>query len=411
MLLSWRRGSLATTSLQVMLWQGVRLICLAGWVVVAARALGASNYGLFSGVVGTASALAGLVGLGSGMLMYQYAAADRTCFPRYWKQALCLCLATGVPLAVVAILVAGGSSLPLSSLLMIAAAEVVAFPFITNTAFAFSVHDRLAWSAALPALNAALRLAAIAAFIHLPIRHDLPAYLQLHMLASFMGAGLALTATFIALPRPAAGWQMQRGDLGHGLGHAASWTTAVSVTTLDKSFVLHAGGSATAGLYAACYRIAAVAAMPLDALVMSAMPRLFRAAGVQTQPGRLLSAMVLVAVFYSACVGCALWWGAAFLPWVLGKEFEPAVPALRWMGLFVLAYSLRQIACNALVGRGHKLRKTAVEAFGLMLILAASLLLVPAHGVQGAVWMIGMAELAMALAGWALLLQDNHRHQ
>jgi hypothetical protein len=150
-----------------MFWQGIRMLCLAAWIIVGARVLGADNYGLFSGTVGTASALAGLVGLGGGMLMYQYAAADRSRFARYWKQCLLLCVISAGPLSLVFYLLSAGL-LSWPALCLIALSEIVAFPFVTNAAFALSANDRMGWSAALPALNALLRLAAICIFSALP---------------------------------------------------------------------------------------------------------------------------------------------------------------------------------------------------------------------------------------------------
>lgn len=404
MKLQWPRGGLARTSLKVMCWQGVRLLCLAGWIVVAARTLGAQDYGIFAGVAGSASALAGLVGLGSGMLMYQYSAPDRSCFPRYWKQTLVMCAATGLPLSVVFFLLAAShSSLSNLAIALIAASEVLAFPIVTNSVFAFSANERLGWSAALPAVSAALRLLAIVLYRELPGSHDLTHYLALHLAASIIGAIFALLSARILLRPANVRARISASDLRHGAGHAASWTTATGSTMLDKSFVLHWGGDSTSGLYAATYRIAAVIAMPLDAMVMAAMPRLFRAGRQPEHNRRLLAAMGLATIAYSSGAAILLWLGAPLLPWLLGRDFAAAGPAMRWMGLFVLAYSLRQIGCHALIGRGMKVRKTAVEAGGLILMSILSVLLIPTHGVLGAAWMIIGAEAAMATTAWFLL--------
>ncbi len=404
--MKWRLpiGSLARTSLQVMVWQGVRLVCLAAWIVVAARGLGAQDYGIFSGIAGTASALAGLVGLGSGMLMYQYSASDASRFSPYWKQTWVLCAFTSLPLALLLFpAVLGSASISLTGISLIAASEILAFPYVTNAAFAFAAHERMGWAAALPAASALLRLIAIVAFSVLPIAHSLDHYLFLHLLASLGGAAFALLAVKRLLaPRPQR-WQMQPGDLRHGAGHAASWTSTTAVTTFDKSLVLRAGGDTTAGLYAACYRIAAVAAMPLDAMVMSAMPRLFRANQDPERHRRLVLAMTAAAAAYTGIVAALLWWGAALLPHVLGPDFAAAVPDLRWMGLFVLGYSLRQIGCNVLVGRGFKLRKTLIEAMGLLAMALLSAWLIPRYGLTGAIWMVICAEIGMASAAWATL--------
>ena len=394
-----RLGKLARTSILVMFWQSVRMVCLAAWILVGARVLGADNYGLFSGTVGTASALAGLVGLGGGMLMYQYAAADRARFARYWKQCLLLCLMSAPPLSLVFCLLSAGL-LSWPALCLVALSEIVAFPFVTNAAFAFSANDRMGWSAALPALNAMLRLAAICIFSALPSSAALTGYLLLHLASAACSALFALLAVRHLLKPGPAQLQINRSDLIHGTGHAAAWSSSVGVTTLDKSFVLHTSGSMIAGQYSAAYRIAMVLAMPLDAMVMSAMPRLFRAQQDNVRYRRLVTSMVLAALGYGAIASLVLAYCAHMLPHLLGSEFTAAIPALQWMGLFVAGYSLRQIGCNTLVGRGWKMRRFLIEALGLMLMAVLSALWIPGHGLQGAVWMIITAEAVMASLAW-----------
>ncbi|HHA2860538.1 TPA: lipopolysaccharide biosynthesis protein [Stenotrophomonas maltophilia] len=398
-----RVGNLARTSILVMFWQGVRMSCLAAWIILGARVLGATNYGLFSGTIGTASALAGLVGLGGGMLMYQYSIADHTQFPRYWKQSLLLCAVSAVPLSLTFSLLAAGL-MPWPALSLVALSEIIAFPIVTNAAFAFSANDRLGWAAALPALNAAMRLAAICIFGLLPVDHDLTVYLMLHLASSACSAVLALILVRRILRPGPANMQIGRSDLVHGTGHAAAWSSAVAVTTLDKSFVLHAGGSEIAGLYAACYRIAAVIAMPLDAMVMSAMPRLFRAQRVSPQYRHLIVAMILAATGYGMLGSLVLWCAAGLLPSLLGMEFSAAIPGLQWMGLFIIGYSLRQIACHILIGRGMKMYRFVIETLGLVIMALIAATWIPAHGLLGAVWMIILAETLMAAAAWLTVI-------
>lgn len=398
-----RLGDLARTSILVMFWQGVRMSCLAAWIILGARVLGATNYGLFSGTVGTASALAGLVGLGGGMLMYQYSIADHTQFPRYWKQSLLLCAVSAAPLSLTFSLLAAGL-MPWPALSLVAISEIIAFPIVTNAAFAFSANDRLGWAAGLPALNAAMRLAAICIFGLLPVDHDLTVYLMLHLTSSACSAALALVLVRRILRPGPANMQIGRSDLAHGTGHAAAWSSAVAVTTVDKSFVLHAGGSEIAGLYAACYRIAAVIAMPLDAMVMSAMPRLFRAQRVSPQYRHLIVAMILAATGYGMLGSLVLWCAADALPSLLGMEFAAAIPGLRWMGLFIIGYSLRQIACHILIGRGMKMYRFVIETLGLIIMALIAATWIPAHGLLGAVWMIILAETLMAAAAWLTVI-------
>lgn len=46
------------------------MVCLVVWIIFGVCVLGVIDYGLFFGMVGMVLVFVGLVGLGSGMLMY-----------------------------------------------------------------------------------------------------------------------------------------------------------------------------------------------------------------------------------------------------------------------------------------------------------------------------------------------------
>lgn len=99
-----------------------------------------------------------------------------------------------------------------------------------------------------------------------------------------------------------------------------------------------------------------------------------------------------------------LWCAAGVLPSLLGMEFAAAIPGLRWMGLFIIGYSLRQIACHILIGRGMKMYRFVIETLGLIIMALIAAAWIPAHGLLGAVWMIILAETLMAAAAWLTVI-------
>jgi len=399
-----RLGVLASNTLRSMFWQGIRLVSLAGWIILAARALGPDAYGVLAGATGVASALAGWAGLGAGMLMYQRTASDRSMFGPQWTHALVLTMASSLLLAALLFpLAQGGLGIPGLIVAMIALSEIIAMPITTCAAFAFSAHERMGWAAALPALNAFLRLSALILYMLTAGNTGLGMYLVFHLAAAIVGAVLSWWLVHRLLQPGRAPFSTSRTELLAGASFASGWFTANATTTLDKAMVLRAGGDVMAGHYAASYRFAAVLALPLDAMVMSAMPRLFRAEHDPIAHSALIRRMLVVVVAYSTVIAPLLWFTAPLITVLLGHQFIEAGDTLRWMGAFILLYGLRQVGCNVLVGRGHRMVRAAVEAAGLAVMGALAILCIPRYGLEGALGMLIGAEAIMAACAWLLV--------
>lgn len=405
------RGKLARSSLVVMAWQAVRLLMLAAWVIVAARALGPDGYGTFAGVVGLATVLAGFSGLGIGLLMYQRVAIVPTEFGHRWRQTVVATLAGGLVLALVFVPV---SQLLIGSMergivVLVAASEIFLFPLVGASAFAFAAHDRMGWAAALPAISAALRLLAALLFLDSTLSHDLGHYLWYHIVASAAGSLVAFVCVHRILRPGRAALSIRNSDLAEGFSFAIVWFTGNAMSSLDKSLVLRIGGSAMSGFYASAYRFASVLAMPVDALVMSATPRLFRAgAGHATHP-RLLVYLSLVVALYGAVIGACLWLGAGWLPWLLSEKFAEAVPALRWMCLFIPLYGLRQLGGQLLIAEGKKVSRAIIEFCALIIKVLLAHLFIPKWGLVGAVAALLLTEGILVLVVWQTVLKIGWR--
>lgn len=403
------RGRLAKSSLVVMVWQGWRLLMLAAWVVVAARALGPEGYGAFAGIVGLATFVAGFAGMGVGLLMYQQVAISRSEFSHRWFQTVIMTLASGFVLALLFVPFSQWAigSTSISAVTLIAASEILLFPLVTASAFAFAAHDRMGWAAALPTISAGLRLVAIAWFLGTAPAGGLNHYLWYHLAASGAGSLVSIACVHRILRPGRVALSINRSDLIEGVSFASVWFTGNAMSSLDKSLVLRVGGSAMSGLYASAYRFASVVAMPVDAMVMSAMPRLFRAGAGDDAHPHLLAHLCLLATAYSAAVGSILWLGAGYLPWLLGEQFAGAVPALRWMCLFIPFYALRQVGGHLLVARGRKGSRAAIEICALIVMAVLAQALIPGYGLIGAVAMLLLTEALATILIWCAVVRTR----
>lgn len=398
------KGRLVSNSILVMFWQAARLSLLAIWTLLAARMLGAENYGLFAGLGGLAATFAGFVGLGTGLLMYQRVSVNQQLFSQQWRQARTVNIISGIALSLLFVIIANHNhASPILYIAILALSEIVLYPCITAAAFAFSSHDRMGWAAALPAINAGLRLAAALLLALESSSQSFKSYLWLHLAASAISACIAMCAVHYVLRPVASDFRYTKADAIEGLSFATGWATSTSMTTLDKSIVLRNAGENIAGIYASSYRIASIFTMPIDAMVMSAMPRLFRHGAGHTTQARLVGIMCGISVIYGVALGLILWTFAKPFASLLGPEYAEVASSLRLLAVWPCLYGLRQVSCNVLVGNGYRKTRAALEGSALILMIFLAELLLPQYAIQGAALMLLASEAFIVIVSWGVL--------
>lgn len=401
-------GKVARDTLLVMSWQMVRIFGQAIWMILLARLLEPSRYGIFAGISGLAVAVSSFSGLGLGLVMYQEVVRFPDKFHDHWSKSIVVTVLSGLFL-VPAFLVLQSFVLPTTvdiyMVLLIALAEILFFPVITTSAYAFAAHACMGWAAALPAFASLARVGAVLLFS----LSSAPAALDRYVLFHAAGlAGVSVTVFLLVLYRLRPCFRYVRitlKELKAGFGFLSTWVTGNALTTLDKSLVLKWAGSEVTGIYATAYRFAAVVAIPVDSLVMAAMPRLFRFDSNSARSFRLLGSLVLATLGYSFLGGVALWWGAAFLPVLLGHSYQAVVDAVRWMAFFLPFYSLRILGENLLLAVQNKTMRVLAEGAGLILMMAIGFILMPYYGLFGAVATIIAVEAILALTIWFFVAQ------
>lgn len=410
-LISLRGGSLARSSLTVMFWSGARLGTQLAWVLLLARALGASNYGLFSGLAALALAMSGFVGLGLGLRMYQDAARDPRMLSERWRQASLLTTITGVVLAGLYLLVAhaiyatAGGSL----LLAIAISELVWAPWVTQVAYAYAARGWMGFASAAPVLLSMARVAAVLLLYLFPAGVSIDTYAWLHGLLTAAASLLLVLDSRRRLAIGSARNAIEWSDIRSGLGFSAMQASTLALSTLDKSFALLWGGEALAGRYVAANRFVSVAALPVDAMVTAALPRLFRAVNKPTDAVRALALLALGAGAYGVVMGGVVWLGSGLVPWLLGPSFAESAAAVRLLALYVPLYCLRILGTNALLGLGWKSWRffselLAVAAMGFGIAWRA-----PIAGLEGVVEVVLGAEALLGALVWGRVIYGMTR--
>lgn len=400
------RGRLALNTTLALFWQLARVGAQALWLLAIARKLGPQGYGTFAGVAGLATFLGSFSGLGLGLLMLRAVSRDASQLGAYWHKGLRWTIGSGTAIAGVFLavsLAAPDAHASLATLIVIGVSEAVLFPLVSFCAFAFNAHERSGFAAALPALTAGVRFTGALVFLLSPLPATIATYGMVHLLATLLAAVAAVTITRTALRPGPVRERLNRREVIDGLGYSSVWAVTNALTSLDKTLVLQLAGGTIAGLYGSAYRLTMIFALPVDALAMSVLPRVFRQ-GAATETGRrLIGLMFVSSIVFSALSGALLYLASGVLPWLLGPGFDDAALAAKLLVWLLPAYALRLLGGNILLGLDGQWLRLLIETCGLVLLYAFAWCFVPGQGLDGAARMIVVTESCLAAITWCVV--------
>ncbi len=384
------RTKMARNSLWMILGYGLRLVIQALYFVEIARSLGVRNYGAFVGVV----ALVGIVypfgSLGSGNLLVKNVARDPSLFSVCWGRALAITLTFGIFLTSLVVILsrfALPAEIPWTLVAMVAISDVIGLNLITQASQAFQAFERLNWTAIINVLLSGGRLAGAMVLIVLRPHPSAPqwGYVYLGCTAAVTVVALTLVRTLLASPTFV--WKHIRSDLREGFYFSASQTSQTIYNDIDKTMLSRLDTLASAGVYAAAYRLIDVSFVPISAALWSAYPNFFRA-GARGISASLAYAKPLMrrATIYSASMFILLLVSSGLVPLVLGAEYTETAAALRWLAILPVLKSLHYFFSDTLTSSGHQFVRTAIQGGVAFLNIVINLWIIPAYSWKGAAW-------------------------
>jgi FkbM family methyltransferase len=398
----WRPGRIARNTLHASSWSGIRIALQAASLVLMARVLGANGYGALAGSIALFMACGQFTGLGSGIALVRHVVRGGVLGSRFAATERAY-LSSGLVLILVALPVSLGllgTQVPRMALTLLAVTEILVAPALLPLVYRYQAEERLFLSSAIGTLAPIARLAAIASAAALGMR-DISSFAQLYL--AWLIPIVAVTLYF-AWPRESvAPTSTTRQAVREGLPYAVSGVALTAGSELDKTVLLHLAGDAVTGPYAAAYRIASAATLPVNALILAAAPRLFRTPSAGNT--RLAVTMLITVLGYAILAAAVLWQLAPFTPWLLGRGFDHAPPLLRALCLIIVTGSLRQYVTALLTTRDLQTSRNVIEIGGVCISLMALLLLVPAHGAYGAILAMAISDLCVTILG----VVDNMR--
>jgi O-antigen/teichoic acid export membrane protein len=398
---------LLQNTIWVLTGQGTRLLLQAVYFVVIARRLGVSEYGAFASAVALIGIAAPFAGVGSGNLLVKNVARRRELLIEYFGNALFMTLVSGL-LWIAIILLAARLMLPAVPLLiiiMIALSDLLFSRWLEITGQAFQALEELKQTARIYVAQSVARLAGALLLLVLPSGRSAAVWSVLY-LASTTAATLYafwLVRKRVAPIRTALG--RIRAELMEGIHFSVALSAQSIYNNIDKTLLARMTTLATAGFYAAAYRIIELSFLPVSSLLAASYATFFQRgedgiAGTVRHAAKLLPK----AVAYSAAVALLIFAAAPLLPYILGHGFQESVTVMRWLAVLPVMKAFSYFAGDSLTGAGHQGLRTAVHVGVAIGNAVVTVLWIHFSGWMGAVWASLVSDGALAVALWAVAL-------
>ena len=398
-----RRSELAENTAKLCMGQGLRLVIQAAYFILIARSLGPKEYGAFVAMTSLVAIAAPFAGFGSPTVLLKNVSRKRELLPIYWGNGLLTVLVSGSCLSMLVLALTpfllGRQFLFLtilvcfSDLFMIRVAELATF--------AFSALRRMGECARINVYITLTRLIGIiilAAFVHHPT-------FQQWTIAYVLGASACFLYTFIRTTivaggievRPQLAWK----EVPESVLFAVSTSSTSIYNDLDKTMVGRLATFTAAGIYGAAYRIIDVSVVPVRAMLAAAYPEFFRI-GVDgpSATKRYAYRLIKRAVPYGAVITAGLLLGAPLIPHVLGKNYYPAVEALRWLAIIPLLRCVHVFLADGLTGAGYQGRRTGVQVGVGVLNAVLNVFFIRHWSWRGAAWSSVICDAGLVISLW-----------
>lgn len=403
-------GPIARGTIRTSFVLGLRLIVQAGTLLIVARMLGPRQFGAFAGVAALAVVLGTLSTFGTHLVLLGEVSREpsrRNQVLAYAVPGTLLC--GGVLLAIYLLIYAlalSEAGIAFRVLLALGITEMWLQPLFTLPAMEHLALGRTARSQLLATLPLALRLLAAAIVFAMHPTEPLTAYAYGYLIASVIALAVA-TAT---MPGHWPRWDRWRlptkQELRDTAGYAALNLTAAGPTELDKTLATKLMPLASAGMYAVGARVIGAATLPVIAMMLSALPRLFREGQDQpTRTAHLLHWIFAATLAYSLALAIALWLIAPVFVWLFGPKYNGLQHTIHWLTLAVPGMALRIAAGNVLMALGKPWMRVGFEVAGLIVLVVGAAILTARFGATGMPLALACSEWAMAIIGGVLIVR------
>jgi O-antigen/teichoic acid export membrane protein len=403
------RATLGTSAILFM-----RLLVQAGFLLMVTRLLGTELFGVFSGVASLAVLLGALATAGTHLVLLSEVSVNVDRRNAVLRYALPVSLVSGVLLLslymALALPLLWSTGLPADIALSIGFGEIIFQPFTMLVVMEIHALNKVARSQLLLTLPLFFKLCAVL-IVYIFVSEN-----RLHIFAWFYLISIILAFLFIRRHSPEKwpSWRTWRfptlPELKHTLGYAILNFTTIAPFEADKTLALRLLPLHTVGIYATGTRIIGALILPVTAMMLGALPRLYRLRAETSQSQKKLHRWIfLTTLIYSIGVALALAVIAPLFTFLFDASYSGLTDMLRLLAFVVPAISLQTSATNIMIGQNKPWARAVLEISGLFVLLITAVAADFTPNEARMPFALACAEWWLAIVGWVIIYRSERK--
>lgn len=398
------KGSVAQATIRTSVVLSLRLIVQAGTLLLVTRMLGPEQFGAFAGVAAMAVLMGTFSTFGTSLMLLGEVSRDSHQRERVLSYAIPTTLVFGSLLFLfylsICLVLLSEAALPMSVVACIGVTETILLPLFLLPVTVQLALERTASSQLLLILPLALRmLAAVCVILVAPV-DPLGMFAWLYLLTALLALFFVWfydRDAWLSIKR----WRLARkDDLKQSAGYAVLAITAMAPGELDKILAVKLLPLGVGGLYAAASRIVGAATLPVIALLLSVMPKLFRTSERDPMQNRRLMNWIFTSVLlYGLVLAVLLWVTAPVVGWIFGQKYVGLEEMMKWLCLAAPGLALRMAAGSVLMSMNRAWMRAGFELGGVLILVVSSVTFSKYFGGTGMALAVTLSEWSMAVIG------------
>ena len=408
------KGPIALGTLRTSFVLGLRLVVQTGTLLLVSYILEPAAFGLFAGAASVSVLLGTLSTFGINFLLLSELSRDSANRNKVLSYAIPTTLVFGCLVFFVyqgfVFFLLNDEKTVLFLFFAIGMTEIFIQPLFSLMATEQHGIGRIARSQLVGVLPLVLRFLSVSLVLISKVQDPLYWYACGYFFASVISLVIGrwtLTQSWPALKD----WRLARvSELKQAAGFAVINFSNIGSLELDKALALNYLPLASAGIYAVSVRVISSVTLPVTALVLAALPRLFREGAQASRPsGRLFVWLFSATLFYSVALATIVYFFSPFLKLIFEFgyfEIVDVVQALCWV---IPGIALRLVSGSIIISLGLPWTRAVYEICGIVVLAVLTVFLAPVLGVDGMVLALIVAEWSMAISGFLLCFRYSRQ--
>lgn len=377
-------------------------------LILLGNLLGAEQFALFAAIAATALILGSCTNLGMNLLLVKKVSNDPKQQQEILSYALPSILLVGIVVLVgyVAIVlnIFNFRADQIEAVLAIGIAEIIAAPIITLVSAILLAAGRTWLSQLLLSLQISIRLAVLTLLLTVNIESPLYFYLCSYAPAAILAVILAHSTVSRAWPSISS-WRPPRlSELKESTAFGSLNVLHIVTNEIDKTLIFKLIPATAAGMYVIGMRVIGAFILPITALFLSAMPRLFKK---NRNNISLIKWLFFGTLTYGLIAAGTIWLGAGLIEPLFHNQFLGLEIIIKSMCLIIPGLVLKFSASNIFMTQRSAWYRVLFESINITLLTLLFIILSKIYGLPGAILAVTVTEWVMGLGGWSLILKKK----